>query len=217
VPDGGGDLTFWTSYDTEANWDFLTVEARTAGGDDWTTLPDANGHTTQNTGQSCLVGNSGGWRTLHPHLDHYQTQTGATCAPTGTGGGSWNAASGASNGWQQWSIDLGAYAGETVEISIAYISDWGTQNLGVFLDDIEWPDGSTSFEGTDDGGWQIAGPPPGSGANANDWAVTDAGGFPVGASITTPKSLLMGYGFESIATPEQRNAVMGRIVSHLLR
>ena len=76
VPAGGGDLTFWTSYDTEPDWDFLAVEARTAGGNDWTTLPDANGHTSQNTGQSCLAGNSGGWRTLHPHLDHYQTQSG---------------------------------------------------------------------------------------------------------------------------------------------
>ena len=108
----------------------------------------------------------------------------------------WNAASGSSNGWQQWSINLDAYANKTVEISIAYISDWGTQGLGVFLDDIEWPGGATSFEGTDTGGWQIAGPPPGSGANANNWQVTDAGGFPVGAAITTPKSLLFGFGFE---------------------
>ena len=135
----------------------------------------------------------------------------------GTGGGAWNAASGSSNGWQQWSIDLDQYAGKTVEISIAYISDWGTQNLGVFLDDIAWPGGSTSFEGTDTGGWQITGPPAGSGANANNFEVTDAGGFPVGASITTPKSLLFGYGFEAISTAEQRKAVMGRVAAYLLR
>ena len=47
MPATGGSLTFWTSYDTEQDWDFLAVEARTAGGDNWTTLPDANGHTTQ--------------------------------------------------------------------------------------------------------------------------------------------------------------------------
>ena len=40
-------LTFWTSYDTEADWDHLFVEARTVGQDDWTTLPDVNGHTTR--------------------------------------------------------------------------------------------------------------------------------------------------------------------------
>ena len=82
VPPAGGFLSFWTSYDTELHWDHLFVEARTPGADDWTTLPDANGHTSQDTGESCKQENSGGWRTLHPHLDHYQTQTGAsTCAP----------------------------------------------------------------------------------------------------------------------------------------
>jgi hypothetical protein len=87
----------------------------------------------------------------------------------------------------------------------------------VFVDDITLPDGSsTSFEGGDTGGWTIAGPPEGSGSNANNWEITDAGGFPVGASITTPSSILMGYGFEGIATAEQRNAVMGRAAAHLL-
>jgi hypothetical protein len=221
VPAGTGNtLTFWTSYDTEEHWDFLTVEARTAGGSDWTTLPDSSAtpHTTQDTGESCKAENSGGWRTLHPHLDRYQTQVGASaCNPTGTGGGAWHAASGSSGGWQQWSINLDAYAGRTVEISIAYISDWATQNLGVFLDDFAWPGGSTSFEAGDTGGWQPSGPPAGSGPNANNFEITDAGGFPVGAAITTPKSLLMGYGFETISTADERKAVMGRIAAHLLR
>jgi hypothetical protein len=220
VPPGGGELTFWTSYDTELDWDYLTVEARPAGGtDDWTTLPDANGHTGTGTGQSC-PGSTSGWAAeLHPHLTHYQTYhpgSPATCTPTGTTG-VWNAATGSSNGWQQWRVNLNAYAGKTVEISVAYISDWGTQNLGVFLDDFAWPGGSTSFEGTDTGGWQITGPPAGSGPNANNFEITDAGGFPVGAAITTPKSLLFGFGFEGISSPAERNAVMGRVVAHLLR
>ena len=37
--------------------------------------------------------------------------------------GAWNAASGNSAGWQQWSVNLSAYAGTTVELSIAYASD----------------------------------------------------------------------------------------------
>ena len=79
VPAGGGTLDFWTSYDTEGAWDHVFVEARTAGGDDWTTLPDVNGHTTQETGDSCAAG----WRELHPQLDHYQTFDAATgtCTP----------------------------------------------------------------------------------------------------------------------------------------
>ena len=216
VPAGGGDLNFWTSYDTEEHWDFLAVEARPAGSDDWTTLPDENGHTTQDTGDSCPAG----WFELHPFLEHYQTLNPTnppTCTPTGSTG-DWHAASGNSGGWQEWEIDLSEYAGGTVEVSIAYISDWSAQNLGVFIDDVTLPDGTTtSFEGADTGGWQITGPPPGSGANANNWIFTDAAGFPVGASITTPRSLLMGYGFEGISTQAKRNQVMERILEHLLQ
>ena len=81
-------LTFRASYDTEPEWDFLFVEARTPGGDDWTTLPDANGHTTPDTGDSCPEG----WVELHPHLAHYQTWDGeASCTAVGSSG-SWNAA-----------------------------------------------------------------------------------------------------------------------------
>ena len=46
--------------------------------------------------------------------------TGGTCSPTGTTG-TWNAASGNSAGWQQWDVDLTAFAGKTVEVSIAYV------------------------------------------------------------------------------------------------
>jgi hypothetical protein len=212
VPAAGGSMTFWTSYDTEADWDHLFVEARTPGGDNWTTLPDANGNTTTATGLSCPAG----WVALHPQLAHYQTWDGVnTCTATGTTG-AWNAASGNSAGWQQWSIDLSAYAGQSVEISIAYASDWATQGTGVFIDDIALPDGtSTSFEtGLD--GWAITGPPPGSAPNANNFIRTDASSFPVGNAIATPHSLLLGFGLEGVSTEAERNAVMGRALDHLL-
>jgi bacillopeptidase F (M6 metalloprotease family) len=216
VPEGGGNLSFWTSYDTEADWDHLFVEARTPGGDDWTTLPDLNGHTTQETGLSCIASSSGGWRTLHPQLDHYQTQVGEDdCDPVGSSG-EWHAASGSSNGWVEWSVDLSEWAGGTVEVSIAYASDWATQNLGVFIDDVTLPDGSTTSSETDLGGWTVSGAPEGSAPNANDWIQTDAAVFPVGASISTPGSILMGFGFEGISTPEERNQVMDRVLDHLL-
>jgi hypothetical protein len=212
VPAAGGSLTFWTSYDTELHWDHLFVEARTPGDDDWTTLPDANGHTSQDTGDSCPAG----WRDLHPQLDHYQTlNADGTCSPTGSSGGAWHAASGNSSGWQQWSINLSAYAGETVEISIAYASDWAVQGIGVFVDDITLPDGtSTSFEtGLD--GWAI-GEPAGSAPNSNNFVRTDASGFPVGNAIATPHSLLLGFGLEGVSTEAERNAVMDRVLEHLL-
>ncbi|MEX2197094.1 MAG: M14 family zinc carboxypeptidase [Thermoleophilaceae bacterium] len=214
VPASGDQtLSFWTSYDTESAWDHMFVEARTAGGDDWTTLPDANGHTTTTPGDSCAAG----WRELHPHLDHYQTlNADNTCTPTGSTG-EWNAASGSSNGWQEWSIDLSSYAGETVEISIAYASDWAVQNLGVFVDDVTLPGGTVESFEDGLGGWTVSGPPEGSGPNANNWTRTTAAGFPVGASITTPDSLLLGFGLEGITGADTRQAVMGRAMQHLLR
>jgi len=218
VPAGGATMSFWTSYDTEVDWDFLFVEARTAGGTNWTTLPDVNGHTGTDTGDSCPEG----WRELHPWLDHYQTfvdnpeGTDDTCTGTGTTG-AWNAASGGSGGWEQWSVNLGAYAGQQVEVSIAYASDWATQGLGVFVDDIvvSTGEGSTSFEtGLD--GWAVTGPPLGSAANANKWVLTDAASFPVGAAVTTSRTIIMGFGVEGISTASARNAVMGRAMGYLL-
>jgi Zinc carboxypeptidase len=212
VPAAGGSMTFWTSYDTEPAWDHLFVEARTPGGDDWTTLPDANGHTTTSPGQSCPAG----WVTLHPQLAHYQTWDGAN-ACTGTGStGAWNAASGNSAGWQEWRIDLTGYAGQTVEISIAYASDWAVQGIGVFVDDITLPDGTTTSFETGLDGWAITGSPEGSAPNVNDFIRTDASGFPVGNAIATPHSLMLGFGLEGVSTEDERNAVMGRALDHLL-
>jgi Zinc carboxypeptidase len=219
VPAGGANLSFWISRDTEQDWDFVFVEAHTVGQDDWTTLPDQNGHTSQSTGPNDpdLASCPAGWNELHPWLDHYQTNHGdGTCSPTGTTG-SWNAASGRSNGWEQWSIDLSAYAGKQVEVSIAYASDWSIQGLGTFVDDVTISTGeSTSFETALDG-WTVSGPPPGSGPNSNNFVRTTAGGFPEGAAITTEDTIYFGFGVEGIATPTARAAVMGRAVGYLLR
>jgi hypothetical protein len=214
VPAGGASLSFWVSHDTEELWDHVFVEAHTVGQDDWTTLPDLNGHTSTSTGDSCPEG----WREIHPFLDHYQTlNADNTCSPTGTTG-SWNAASGNSGGWVQWSVDLSPYAGTQVEVSIAYVSDWSVQGLGTFVDDIEVStgEGTTSFEtGLD--GWTATGPPLGSGPNSNNFVRTTAGGFPEGAAITTEDTIYFGFGLEGIATPAARNTVMGRAIDYLLR
>ncbi|MPY81010.1 MAG: hypothetical protein GEV04_21750 [Actinophytocola sp.] len=214
VPADGAEMSFWTSYNTEAAWDHMYVEARTAGQDDWTTLPDLNGHTSTDTGDSC----SAGWNDLHPQLEHYQTlNADGSCDPAGTTG-EWHATSGGSGGWQQWRVDLSGYAGEQVEISIAYASDWAVQGLGVFLDDIEVStgEGSTSFEtGLD--GWEVTGPPEGSSPNPNNFERTTAGGFPEGAVVATDDTLYMGFGLEGIRNAATRDAVMGRAMEYLLR
>ena len=227
VPAGGGSLSFWTSYHIEQDFDYMIVEARTAGRDDWTTLPDVNGNTTSDLSadQAC----TNGWSStlgpepfIHPFLTHYQTHNeDGTCYRVGTSG-EWNALNGFSDGWTELEFDLSAYAGGDVEISITVLSDWGFQEFpGVVIDDVTLPDGSsTSFE-DDAGGWAPSGAPQDAdgieGANANDW--TRRGGLGVlnGAAISTPDSVYLGFGFEGVSGAAARNTPMDRLVDYLLR
>jgi Zinc carboxypeptidase/Immune inhibitor A peptidase M6 len=223
-----GNLSFWTSFNTEPEWDFVFVEAQSLNADgtgagDWTTLPDANGHTGQDTGASCDAGWS---EELHNRLRNYTTYDPAgnggagSCTPTGTTG-TWNAASGSSGGWQQWSIDLSAYAGKQVEISIVYATDWGTLTVpGMLVDDTSVTVGGqapveTSFE-TDLGGWSVPGAhPEGPAVNLNDWIRSEVI-FEDAAVTKTGEGLVFGFGFEGVNTPEARADLMGRTLEHLL-
>ena len=150
VPAGGGNLSFWISRDTEPDWDFVFVEAHTVGQEDWTTLPDLNGHTSDDVCGGCPDPNPF-WLDENPFLRHYitRTQTPDTvdCTPTGTSG-TWNAATGNSAGYQDWSVDLSAFAGKQVEISITYATDPAVEGLGVFLDVVAIVDGATTLTST---------------------------------------------------------------------
>jgi len=201
-------LTFRFSYDTESDWDFVFVEAHTVGQDDWTTLPDANGHTHTNTGSSC----ASGWFELHPWLERYQ---GADCSGTGTTG-EWHASDGRSAGWEEWEIDLSAYAGSQVELAISYASDWSVQGLGAFVDHIEVSTeaGVESFE-SGLGAWTVAGPPEGSAPNPNNWFRTESVGLEEGAVVSTANSLYFGFGLEGITGADSRAAVMDKSLDYL--
>ena len=99
----------------------MFVEIHTVGQDDWTTLADDNGHTSDDVGLSCpTTGDGSAWQTNHPFLAHYQTviDAGDDCTPTGSSG-AWNAATGNSGGWQEWSLPIpAAYHGKNVEIAV---------------------------------------------------------------------------------------------------
>jgi hypothetical protein len=230
VPAGGATMSFWTSFNLEQDFDYLIVEAHTVGQDDWTTLPDANGHTSDDlsSDQSC----TGGWsnpadtaNVLHPFLTHYQTQNpDGSCTNTGTTG-QWHAANGGSGGWQQFQIDLGAFAGRQIEVSITVLSDWGLQQFpGAFIDDIEVStgEGTTSFEDDDDpmDGWTVPGAPQDDagieGPNRNDWVRRGGLGIKEGAAIATPQTIYLGHGFEGITGATTRNEIMERVLGHLL-
>lgn len=92
----------------------------------------------------------------------------------------------------------------------------GAQGIGAFVDDVTLPDGTTESFESDLGGWTVSGAPPGSANNANDWIRTDASGFRVGASVTTPDTVLMGFGIEGITFKTQQAVVLGAAMKHLL-
>jgi len=176
VPAAGADLSFQIARSTEDSWDHVFVEAHHPGQDDWTTLPDKNGHTTQVPGNHCESENL----EPHPFLRHYLTTPatpGGPCTSSGTTG-QWWAASGTSDGYENWDVDLAAYAGGPVEVSITYVSDVTIQGAGVYVDDVvvSTGPGTTSFEndGNTMDGWTVPGPPEGSPGNENDWTVGPA-------------------------------------------
>ena len=231
VPPGGASLSFWTSYNLELDFDYMIVEAHTPGVDDWTTLPDQNGHTTSDLSndQACTSGWSNpadAVNVLHPFLTHYQTfLPDGTCTPSGMTG-TWNAANGSSAGWQSWDIDLSPYAGGDVEVSITVLSDWGLQQFpGVFIDDIAVAtgEGTTSFEEDGDpmDGWTVAGAPHDDagieGANHNEWTRRDGLGIEEGAAVASDRTLYLGFGFEGISLTATRNELMDRVIDYLLR
>ena len=146
------------SFDTEPGYDNVIVEAHTVGKDDWTTLPEAGGLTSTDVPAEC---EAGFLLEEHPFLLHYLT-LGDACTATGTSG-KWNAMTGNSDGWQQATFDLSAYAGKQVEVSISYVTDPSTGGVGAFVDDTKVLVGGavTESEGfeTGLGAWSIPGPP----------------------------------------------------------
>lgn len=205
LPEEAATLSFWVSFDIETDWDYAFIEIRETGTDNWTTLPDLNGLSGQGTGDSCV---SGWVDQIHPQLAHYMN---ADCDPVGATG-VWHAFTGNSNGWQKIEVDLSAYAGRQVEIYISYASDWGTQKLGMFVDDIQL-DGEPlqDFE-VDLGEWQVSAAP--GNTPFNNWVRMEGAGFPEGPVIRTEDTVYMGFGFEAINGTETRSEVMSRVMRY---
>jgi hypothetical protein len=190
-------------WNTEADYDHALLEARTEGGDDWTTLPEAGGRTTNAVPAEC---GAGFFLQAHPFLSRYLTQGADGCTATGTSG-AWNSFTGTSSGWQQVSFDLSAYAGKKVELSLAYVTDPGTLGRGVFADNARVGVGGTdrAVEGfeTSLGSWTAAAPPAGSPPVAAPWARTGEL-FQTYAGVTTRDTVLLGFGLEHVPDAGQR-------------
>ena len=108
VPGGGGTMTFFTSYDTEPNWDFVFVEVHDLDANTWQTVPmrtatrtQAPATVAQRAGMSCTVADPvPGSRLRWCRLER---------------------SPGRSAGWEPWAIDLAPFAGHDVEIYFSYV------------------------------------------------------------------------------------------------
>jgi hypothetical protein len=206
-------LQFALSFDTEPGYDHVIVEAHAVGGDDWTTLPEVAGRSDTELPTDC---EAGFLTRQHPFLLRYLTHA-DSCVPTGSTG-QWNRLTGNSGGWQQVGFDLSAYAGQQVEVSISYVTDSSSGGVGVFIDDTRVTIGGavTMQEGFEAGlgGWAVADAPAGSPGNQLDYRRTEQ---LLAAAITTPDTVLVGFGMEQAADAVQRSELLGRVVEYLLR
>lgn len=100
------ELSFWTWYDIEEEWDFGFVQVSTDGGATWTSLP-IDGTTSEAVpdAMESIVANLPGF-------------------------------TGNSGGWVNKTYDLVDYLDQTVELQFRYMTDWGTTFAGFFVDDI---------------------------------------------------------------------------------
>lgn len=201
-------------WDVEPGYDNVLVEAHTTGAEDWTTLPEAGGATSATVPADCEAGFYVG---EHPWLAHYLTVAADGCTATGSTG-SWNALTGASDGWQQVAFDLSAYAGKSVEVSIGYVSDPAFGGRGVLADETSLVVGGTATETegfeTSLGAWSVTGPPAGSPAVLKDWARTGAL-FQTYGAVTTDDTVLLGFGLEHVTAAADRAALIGKALSSL--
>ena len=206
-------LQFQLSINTEPSYDNVIVEAHTPGQDNWTTLPELNGGTQTAPPAECT--DDGFLLALHPFLRHYLG--GADCTANGTSG-TWNSFTGSTGGWQDVAFDLSGFLGDEVELSITYVTDPSSGGVGAFVDDTRVVvDGVTSadgFEGTTSS-WTPGGPPAGSPPNSGNWQIGEQlVNFFAGTS--TDDSLLLGFGLEQLATPAEREDLVGRALQGLL-
>ncbi|MFJ3635857.1 M14 family zinc carboxypeptidase [Streptomyces sp. NPDC090112] len=204
------------NWNTEEGYDHAALEARTAGGEDWTMLPEAGGLSSAAVPEEC---EAGFFINCHPFLRHYLTLDAGGCTAQGTSG-RWNTFTGSSGGWKQASFDLSAYAGRSVELSLSSITDPGSGGRGVFADEVRLATtaGEQAVEGfeTSLGAWAARGAPAGSPEVAGDWSRTGEL-FRSHASVTTRDTVLLGFGLEHLPAAKDRAVLVGKALRALDR
>ena len=206
-------LAFQLSANTEPGYDHVIVEAHTVGQDNWTTLPDINGDTTTTPPAECTA--TGFLLALHPFLRHY------------LGGAELRRPRHERDLELGHRVDGRLGAGgvrpvrlprRQVEVSITYVTDPATGGVGAFVDDTRVTvDGATTADGFEGATstWTAGGPPAGSPPNAGNWVIGEQL-VNFYASTSTEDTLLLGFGFEQLATDEDRAELVGRALDDLI-
>lgn len=119
VPADNATLTFDHFYDIEEQWDYGMVQVSTDNGDTWTSLENENT-------RSDVV--EEGYPTIKENVPGF----------TGTNGD-----------WTTETFDLSAYAGQDVLVSFRNLTDWGSNEAGWFVKDIQLGDFSADGTSTD--------------------------------------------------------------------
>jgi len=141
VPAEGGSLAFQLVYDIEAEWDFLWVQASKDGGATWDFLKSPN--------MICAHDPSwiGGLYGLPDDL----------CGANIYGFSGYTATF---PSYEPETFDLAAYAGQNILLRLWYMTDWGTEYAGPFIDNITVTSGLTTLfsDGAEGGGgnWDFA-------------------------------------------------------------
>ncbi|MGB6409284.1 MAG: peptidase M6 [Planococcus donghaensis] len=125
VPATNATLTFDHFYDIEEQWDYGMVQVSTDNGDTWTSLENENT-------RSDVV--EEGYPTIKENVPGF----------TGTNGD-----------WTTETFDLSAYAGQDVLVSFRNLTDWGSNEAGWFVKDIQL--GNFSADGTSTDAFQSLG------------------------------------------------------------
>lgn len=115
IPNSGSpSIDYQAWYQIEAEWDGVVVEISTDGGNNWTDLPPVGGYPSD------------------------FSQTTATPINGCEYPASQGAFGGASTGFDPFSHDLSAYAGETVQIRWSFSTDPGYEEEGFYIDQINY-------------------------------------------------------------------------------
>ena len=233
IPAGGGTVKLWTSFDLEADYDYMFVEIHTDAppDDDWTTLEDetATRATTSASRASRPAPARRGRPTTRSSPTTRRSGPAATPAPRPArpGRGTPRPATRAAGRTGRWT-SRPQYAGKNVEISVSVVTDPATLGLGVWVDQLQVVDTSPtpvpinsadpSFE-TGIDGWTLPGPPapagPAGQSDETGWARAQTAPFVEGPIVTTNDSVYTGFSFEAITGAANRNALMQSVLTHL--